>query len=334
MDVYKEWLGIPEGPRPPDHYQLLRLVQFEDDAEKIRRNYTKLNQHVRKYATGQYSVESQHLLNELAKAMLCLTDVERKREYDESLGREFEETGPKKQTLGQWLIEQSKLTRDQLQEAESFADARGLSMRDAVVQLKLVDAETATQGMAREMGRPYVDLAELIPDDTVLDGLPRALVKRNAILPLFVDGEYLLVASVHDISADLEDDLRLRYGIPVRPVIATPLAVNQAIAKYYAPGMRDEAKAEQALKAQGKSGKVKSRGNDAPRQSMAELSPDEKQKRKQMGILIICWGTIAAVAIDQLVIRRYLLPTWTSVFFLTLIVPPAVYFWVRKSYWK
>ena len=33
LDVYKEWLGIPEGPRPPDHYALLRLVQFEDDPD-------------------------------------------------------------------------------------------------------------------------------------------------------------------------------------------------------------------------------------------------------------------------------------------------------------
>ena len=54
IDVYKEWLGIPEGPRPPDHYQLLRLVQFEDNVDKVRKNYKKLNGHVRKYATGQY----------------------------------------------------------------------------------------------------------------------------------------------------------------------------------------------------------------------------------------------------------------------------------------
>ena len=80
MDVYKEWLGIPEGPRPPDHYSLLRLVKFEDDETRIRKNYTKLNGHVRKYATGQYSVQSQDLLNELAKAMLCLTDKQRKRD--------------------------------------------------------------------------------------------------------------------------------------------------------------------------------------------------------------------------------------------------------------
>jgi hypothetical protein len=87
LDVYKDWLGIPDGPRPPDHYALLRLVQFEDDFEKVRKNYKKLNAHVRKYATGQYGNQSQDLLNEMAKAMLCLTDLERKQEYDRSLGR-------------------------------------------------------------------------------------------------------------------------------------------------------------------------------------------------------------------------------------------------------
>lgn len=87
IDVYKEWLGIPEDQRPPNNYQLLRLVQFEDDSDKIRKNYKKLNLHVRKYASGQYSIESQSLLNELAKAMLCLTDEELKQEYDRSLGR-------------------------------------------------------------------------------------------------------------------------------------------------------------------------------------------------------------------------------------------------------
>jgi hypothetical protein len=93
LDVYKDWLGIPEGERPPNHYELLRLVKFQDDVEKIRANYKKLNAHVRKYASGQFSVRSQELLNELAKAMLCLTDPAAKREYDESLGRVFRDEG-------------------------------------------------------------------------------------------------------------------------------------------------------------------------------------------------------------------------------------------------
>ena len=43
MDFYKEWLGIPDGPRPPDHYELLRLKQFDDETAKVRANYKKLN---------------------------------------------------------------------------------------------------------------------------------------------------------------------------------------------------------------------------------------------------------------------------------------------------
>ena len=54
LDVYRDWLGIKEAERPLNHYQLLRLKKFEDDPEKIRGHYRKLNAHVRKYAAGQY----------------------------------------------------------------------------------------------------------------------------------------------------------------------------------------------------------------------------------------------------------------------------------------
>lgn len=152
IDVYKEWLGIPEGPRPPDYYALLRLVQFEDDVDKIRKNYKKLNGHVRKYATGDYSVESQDLLNELAKAMLCLTDSERKQEYDRGQGREIDDrdaaTGRRPVTA--YLADQGVLSAEQVQAVKTHAEKTGLSLRDSVVQLKLADAETVARAWASE----------------------------------------------------------------------------------------------------------------------------------------------------------------------------------------
>ena len=87
LDVYRDWLGIKEANRPLNHYQLMRLKQFEDDQAKIREHYRKMNSHVRKYAAGDFGKQSQDLLNELSRAMLCLTDTRRKREYDASLGR-------------------------------------------------------------------------------------------------------------------------------------------------------------------------------------------------------------------------------------------------------
>jgi hypothetical protein len=345
MDVYKEWLGIPEGERPPDHYTLLRLVKFEDDEEKIRRNYTKLNNHVRKYATGQYAKESQTLLNELAKAMLCLTDPQRKPDYDASMGREVDKKpeAVERHTLGEVLVAEGKISDDQRKEAENFAEARGLSMRDAVVQMKLVDTDAATRAFAHELGYSYVDLANTMPDDSVLDKVPRNLVRRHAILPLFEDDGTLLVACVHEPTPDLEEELRLRYGVPMRPVLATPLAINQGISKYYAPGMRDEAveSAEQAGdgkkgRAKPKPAKAKPAGN-APRKAVSQLSPDELRERKLKGILFINAAIIGSVMIDTFVIFKFLIrpaPIAWLPFLLTFIIPPLVALWVWKVFWK
>ncbi|MDA1017275.1 MAG: general secretion pathway protein GspE [Planctomycetota bacterium] len=340
IDVYKEWLGIPEGDRPPDHYQLLRLVQFEDEEDKIRKHYKKLNSHVRKYATGTYSIQSQELLNELAKAMLCLTDAERKRDYDESQGREFEDEPGDilgRKPLLNVLVDEGVLTRDQIAEVEQFADLRGLSNRDAVVQMKLADPEVAARALAKELGMSFVDLSETFPDDNVLDKLPRNVVKRHSILPLFVDDDVLLVACTDEADPELEDELRLRYGVPMRPVLATPLSINQGIAKYYAPGMRDEVVAPldaDATKAQKKSGKNKKDKTSKPRATAAKSSPEQKAQRKQIGLLLICWAFILPAILEFVVYPLFFKPWPHGVPYSSLVITPIVAFFVTQVYWK
>lgn len=348
LDVYKEWLGIPESvPRPPDHYQLMRVAQFEDDVEKVRGNYKKLNAHVRKFATGKYLTESQNLMNELAKAMLCLTDPERKREYDESLGRELEpqvdEFG--RQPVLDVLVGQGHLSRDQKREVKDFANIRGLTERDAVVQMKLVKTAVAARALATQLGLSYVDLEDMLPEDSVLDGVPRHLVKKHTFLPLFIDDDKLLIACVDEPEHELEEELRLRYGVPIRPVIVTPRSLNQAIAQYYAPGMRDEATAQQTEAQAAKGGKSKKtkktrKAKQATANTpMAQLDEGDRQQRRQLGILLMCWSVILPM-----------LPLLLSSFFpgiklmltgplgyipwLTIITAPATVWYVIQVYWK
>jgi len=340
MDVYKEWLGIPDGERPPDHYTLLRCVQFEDDPEKVRAHYKKLNAHVRTYATGQYSEQSQELLNELAKAMLCLTDPERKRDYDESLGREF---APELDEFGRLplldvLVEQGHLSRDQKKEVEDFAERRGLSERDAVVQMKLVNPKVAAQALARQLGFTYVDLEDMLPEDSALDRVPKNLVKRHSILPLFVDDDRLLVACVDEPEHELEEELRLRFDVPVRPVLATPRAINQAIAKYYAPGARDEAVADAALSGSSGKKKTKSGGKSKePAKAWSQLTDEERQERKNLGILLMCWAFVLPML--PLVLRGFIpqllaYPILANAWYLVFITAPATIWWVTQKYWK
>ena len=352
IDVYKEWLGIPESvERPPDHYQLLRLAQFDDDTDRIEKHYKKLNNHVRKYATGKYSNESQDLLNELAKAMLCLTDPDRKRDYDESLGREFE---VEKDAMGrapflEILIADGHLSREQKRDVESFANARGLSERDAVIQMKLVEHATAAKALAQNLGLSYVDLGDMFPEDDALDGVPRHLVKKHTFLPLFIDDGTLLIACVDSPEHMLEDELRLRYGVPVRAVIATPRSINQAIAQHYAPGMRDEAVAKEVEAPQGKTKSGKKSKQDKPsakkKASAApvryeDLSVEEQARRIPIGRLIICWSIIVPMfpqilkSVAPMTAAGLPIPGFWTNLLIMLPIAGAVSWFVTQKYWK
>lgn len=317
LDVYKDWLGIPEGPRPPDHYALLRLVQFEDDAEKVRKNYKKLNAHVRKYATGQYATQSQDLLNELAKAMLCLTDIEAKKEYDQSIGRVIDERNAEtgRRPMLVILKDQDIIGPAQQQEVKNYCDKTGLSPRDTVVQMKYATQDQASRALAEELGRPFIDLTELIPNDDVMDQLPRSVVRRHTCLPLFLNEDSVLVACADEPSHELEDEIRLRFGLPIRPVIATPPALQEAISKFYAAGVRKESSETKTPTKVSKSGKVSAK-------AVQPMTEGELEERKKLGIILICWTLILLGNFDTFYmwdkVYKFYLPVFFSWFPLVL----------------
>ena len=82
FDPYYEWLGIPPRHQPPNHYRLLGLELFEENADVIERATDRQMAHVRTFQTGKHSKDSQRLLNELSAAKICLLSAARKAEYD------------------------------------------------------------------------------------------------------------------------------------------------------------------------------------------------------------------------------------------------------------
>ncbi len=232
LDVYRDWLGITEAARPLNYYQLLRLNKFEDNMGLVRERYRKMNGHVRKFAAGDYAGPSQELLNELAKAMLCLTDARRKREYDASLGRSDAGEG-RRRSFEEVLLANKVIDRDQLTKARNFAKALGLEIRDAVLQQKMASTEAVMLAYAESLGLPYVDLTETGVDPALVQKVPAAICRQRSCVPILSDGDSLLMASPNPLVPDVEEELRLRLGMPVRTVLCTVGQINEAIAKYY-----------------------------------------------------------------------------------------------------
>lgn len=85
FDPYHRWLGIPPSEQPPNHYRLLGIQLYEDDADVIAEAADQRMSHLRTHQSGKHSKLSQKLLNEVSAARICLLKPERKKSYDEAL---------------------------------------------------------------------------------------------------------------------------------------------------------------------------------------------------------------------------------------------------------
>lgn len=85
FDPYLRWLGIRDRERPPNHYRLLGIELFENDPEIIAEAGDRQMGHIRTHNIGRHAIVSQRVLNEIAKAKVCLLNPAKKRVYDEQL---------------------------------------------------------------------------------------------------------------------------------------------------------------------------------------------------------------------------------------------------------
>jgi hypothetical protein len=292
IDVYRDWLGITDAARPLDYYVLLKVKPFEDDVVKIRASYRQLNAHVRRYAAGEFGPQSQALLNELAKAMLCLTDASRKAEYDAVHGR------PRQEQIGRRpfeliLLASKAITQEQLAKARKFSDAVGLPLRDTVLQQRMADPDTVMQAYADAEGLPFIDLNDFTVDASLIPKIPTPTARQHLCVPVMADEDVVLVASPNPLRPDVQDDLRLRFGKPPRTVICTPAAVNAWIAQYYSQRGDTE-----SGKPSGKAGKnQESKAQDG--ENARPLTSEEKTKQ----LLMKVWVAVMGCAICYLAYR-------------------------------
>lgn len=302
LDVYRDWLKIAEPKRPLNHYQLLRLKQFEDDTNKVREHYRAMNAHVRKYAAGEYAKQSQDLLNELAKAMLCLTDKQRKGEYDATLGRKDDNAGGKARPFEQILLANKIIDQAALDKARNFSKAIGVEVKDALVQQKLAKPEAILPAYAESIGLPYLDLSDVPPDLRLISQVPSSLMRQHSCVPVMVDNKQLLMASPNPIDPNVEEELRLRFNMPIRSVLCTPGNVNDVITKYVPKdGSAAEPAAAAAAPTAAQAQAPAAAGAAAPAKGKrtTPLTPEEQKKRRDFSILAMNAGTAAALIMSQ-----------------------------------
>ncbi len=117
----------------------------------------------------------------------------------------------------------------QLDKPAKFASSTGVDLRDALVQQKVVRPDLVMPAYAESIGLPYLDVQDL-PIDVRLPRMVSAVIaKQHSCIPVMVDEKQLIMASPNPLDPTVEDQLRLRFGMPVRTVFCTAAGIHELI---------------------------------------------------------------------------------------------------------
>jgi type IV pilus assembly protein PilB len=135
--------------------------------------------------------------------------------------------------LGDLLIKEGLITREQLDRALLEGKQNGTRLGYALVKLGFVQETDITKMLARQFRMPAVDLSRFEVDPRIAKLIPADLATKHLVLPLKRDGRTLTVAMADPTNLGVIDDLKFITRYDIFPVIAGEYTLRNAVERYY-----------------------------------------------------------------------------------------------------
>lgn len=131
------------------------------------------------------------------------------------------------------LVEEGLITEKMLQEAIEMAKSRLKPIEDVLVEEGFLASESLESFIEKYLELPRVDLSSYVPDPEALKYIPKSLVHKYMLLPLFEIEGVLTVAVGNPITLFKLDEVAEEIDMELDPVLATESSMIDAIIIYY-----------------------------------------------------------------------------------------------------
>ncbi|HZV90989.1 MAG TPA: ATPase, T2SS/T4P/T4SS family, partial [Candidatus Nitrosocosmicus sp.] len=145
-----------------------------------------------------------------------------------------DESVKNRKKLGEYLLEAGLITEPQLKEALRRQRQSKEPLGRILARTGVVSETDVCRILHQQLGLPLVDLSTVAIDDSVISLVREDLAKKYTAIPLDLEARNTLrIAMADPLNAAALEDLRFQSGYFIRPVLAPPSAIVDAISKYY-----------------------------------------------------------------------------------------------------
>src|ERR1700730_11454919 len=138
--------------------------------------------------------------------------------------------------IGELLLKEKLITPEQLQQALTQQKANGGKLGYNLVKMGFVKDEQITALLSKQYGVPAISLAQFKIDPTIVKLVPTETARKYQMIPLSRAGSTLTIAMTDPTNVFAMDDIKFMTGYTVEPVVASEVAITDAIEKYYGGG--------------------------------------------------------------------------------------------------
>jgi type IV pilus assembly protein PilB len=139
----------------------------------------------------------------------------------------------RRKQLGEVLLEEGLITYDQLEEALNVQTGTGKGLGRILIDLGFVGEADLVAALAKQIGLPFIDLADYPVDPAAASLISDALAKRYSALPIGYEDSKLVVAMSDPANVFALDDIRTITGLEIKPVVATRSDITNAITRFH-----------------------------------------------------------------------------------------------------
>ena len=142
--------------------------------------------------------------------------------------------------LGDILLEHDYITEGQLEEAIEIQKKTGQKIGEIFIEQGYLKEENLIEMLEYQKGIPSVNLDHYFFDTELAEFIPESIAKRHQAVALEeIDGKALKVAMSDPTDIVAIDDIERVSGLTVKPVIAAPSKIKEAINWIYADDSLD-----------------------------------------------------------------------------------------------